>query len=413
MCSLIPGDFVLPDTYATSHATVEDALCGRTGMPDHEKSFPPKTTSLREAVRNLRYLPMTSEMRVDFIYNNLMYSAVSHAVETLAGQSLGDFLRDRIWNPLGMTRTFWTLKDALAAEARGAVKLSRGYSWDASTKTYVTEDLPDFPGVSGSGANISSVVDYAKWLRCMMTRSAPLSAAGHASLSQPRTVISTPGNNPYPGPNLYALGWFVDCYRGERIIWHSGGWTGFGSVMAFLPDRQWGFAMMGNTSKTSNYVQIVLCFKLLDKLLHTLLEEQVDWTARWKGIIEERRAAAEHSRERLYPSLPTSLIPLSRPLEEYAGFFRHPGYGAMVLIAQGKELMADRLEQEIAMTVRLEHISGSFWLAYLYVKNRDPRDVEVVRAEFYISEDGTVSKLGIDFEPKMEGKKIWFLRVQN
>jgi CubicO group peptidase (beta-lactamase class C family) len=389
---------------------VEDALSGRTGVADHEKSFGPKTTSLPEAVRNLRNLPMTSDMRVDFIYSNVMYSAVSHAIETITGSNLGDFLRTRIWNPLGMTRTFWTLKDALEAEASGAAKLSRGYAWDSATEKYIEEDLPDFPGVSGSGANISSVVDYAKWLRCMMTRSAPLSAAGHASVVQPRMVMSTPGNNPYPGPNLYALGWFVDSYRGERVIWHSGGWTGFGSVMAFLPDRQWGFAMMGNTSRTSNYVQVILYFKLLDQLLDTPLEKQVDWSARMKGVVEQRREAAKQSRERLYPSLPANPMPLSLPLKAYVGSYRHPGYGVMILSAQGKGLEADRLKLEIAMTVKLEHISGNFWLAYLYVKNRDPRDVEVVRAEFYLSANGTVEKLGIEFEPKMGGEKIWFVR---
>lgn len=67
---------MLPDSYATAHATIEDALCHRTGMPDHENIFGPKSTNVAEMVRNLRYLPMTSELREDFMYNNTMYTAI-------------------------------------------------------------------------------------------------------------------------------------------------------------------------------------------------------------------------------------------------------------------------------------------------------------------------------------------------
>ncbi|KFY59746.1 hypothetical protein V496_05555 [Pseudogymnoascus sp. VKM F-4515 (FW-2607)] len=410
LASLIPDDFVLSDSYATAHTTVEDALCHRTGQPDHENSFGPSTTSVAAMVRNMRHLPMMSELREEFMYNNMMYTAVSHALETRTGENMGIFLRDRIWAPLGMTRTYWTLDDAIAAEKSGDAKLARGYAWDAGAERYVAEELPDFPAPSGSGAMISNVLDYAQWLKCMMTRSPPLSAAGHAAVVAPRIVIPVPGNNPFKGPNLYALGWFVDTYRGERIIWHSGGWTGFGSMMAFLPDRQWSFAMMGNTSKTSNYVQMMLYFRLLDQLLGTPEDERVDWNARWKGVVSERREVSARARERLYPSVPVKPMPPSLPLDKYSGSYSHPGYGVMDLVVSGEGLIADRTEQEIAMEVKLEHVSGEFWLAFLHVKNRDDRDVQVVRAEFYISADGKAGKFGVEMEPRMGSDKIWFIR---
>ncbi|KFY84254.1 hypothetical protein V500_09468 [Pseudogymnoascus sp. VKM F-4518 (FW-2643)] len=413
LASLIPDDFVLPDSYATAHATIEDALCHRTGMPDHESSFGPSTTNVAGTVRNLRHLPMTSELREEFMYNNIMYTAISHVLETRTGENMGVFLRDRIWAPLGMTRTCWTLEDAIAAEKSGDARLARGYAWDAVAERYVAEALPDFPGVSGSGAIISNVLDYSKWLKCMMTRSAPLSAAGHASIVAPRIVVPIPGNNPYKAPNLYALGWYVDTYRGEKIIWHAGGWTGFGSVMAFLPDRQWSFVMMGNTSRTSNYVQMMLYFRLLDRLLETPLDEQVDWNARWKKVVGERRGAFARARERLYPFVPIKPTPPSLPLDKYAGSYSHPGYGAMNFVVDGVGLTADRTEQEVAMEVKLEHVSGEFWLAFLHVKNRDDRDVEAVRAEFYISADGKAGKFGIELEPRMGSNKIWFIRLDN
>ena len=395
--------------YATNHTTLLDALTHRTGMPDHEASFPSSTTGVRDAVRCLRHLPATAELRQEFIYNNIMYTAVSHAIETITSQSLGAFLRERIWEPLGMKETFWTLEEARIAEREGGVRLATGYAWDEVNRLYVAEDPPDFPAVSGSGAIISNVLDYAKWLRCMMTCSSPLSPRGHSSLTSPRIVHSA-ANNPYPGDHLYALGWFVDMYRGEKIIWHSGGWTGFGSVMAFLPSRQWGFAMMGNTARTSNYVQVIAYFHLLDDLLGTPERERIDWGARWRSKLEERRAELANARERLYPTVPGHILPTSLKIEKYAGRYVHAAYGVMEFVVVGNSLVADRLKQEIAMEIRLEHVSGEFWLATLAVVNRDKQDMEVVRAEFRVDADGECRRFGIEFEPRMKGEKIWFTR---
>jgi hypothetical protein len=49
-------------------------------------------------------------------------------------------------------------------------------------------------------------MDYSKWLRCMMTRSVPLSSNGHASVVKPGIVYSAAGNNLYTGDHLYGLG---------------------------------------------------------------------------------------------------------------------------------------------------------------------------------------------------------------
>ena len=308
-----------------------------------------------------------------------------------------------------MKETFWTLEEARIAEREGRVRLATGYAWDEVNRLYVAEDPPDFPAVSGSGAIISNVLDYAKWLRCMMTCSSPLSPRGHSSLTSPRIVHST-ANNPYPGDHLYALGWFVDMYRGEKIIWHSGGWTGFGSVMAFLPSRQWGFAMMGNTARTSNYVQVIAYFHLLDDLLGTPERERIDWDARWRSKLEERRAELANARERLYPTVPGHILPTSLKIEKYAGRYVHAAYGVMEFVVVGNSLVADRLKHEIAMEIRLEHVSGEFWLATLAVVNRDKQDMEVVRAEFRVDADGECRRFGIEFEPRMKGEKIWFTR---
>lgn len=405
---MIEDDFVLSDVSATSQVTFEDALSNRTGLSDHKLSFGPKTNSVKDAVRSLRHLPLADIPRSRYLYSSYMFSAVSHAVETITGSGLGHFLRENLWNPLGMKHTYWTPQEATADPVTA---LAQGYAWDAATETFVKQPVPDFPAVSGAGAMISNVIDYTKWLRCMMNKSSPLSQAAHQTLTEPRIHFSERGNNPFQPPHAYALGWTIDMYRGKRVIWHGGSWTGFGSAMMYLPDLQWGLVMMGNTTGTSNCVQITLFMEMLDEILGTPSDEKVDWSSELEHRIESRRCDNSRAKERLYPSLPSPVPPPTVSRDAHAGRYSHPAYGELNLELHGDDLVADRLLQEIPMIIRMSHVSGDSWLAKLEILNQDPRDYESVKTMVEINEDGVVERVGLDLEPALRGGIIWFDRT--
>lgn len=410
LSSVIGKDFLLADESFTSQVTFEDALSNRTGLPDHKLSFKPNTASVKDAVRSLRHLPLAADLRSTYLYSSYMFTAVSHAIETMTQMRLGDFMRDRIWNPLGMHHTYWTPQEAEAAASSGVV-LAHGYVWESSSEVFMEEPVPNFPAVSGAGAIISNVVDYAKWLRCMMAKSPPLSKVAHQTLTHGRIEFLKHATNPFPPPHSYALGWVVDTYRGHQVVWHSGGWTGFGSTMMYLPSIQWGFVMMGNTTGTSNCVQIILYMHLLDELLGTPPSDRVDWDLRLRERISLKRHDNQVARERLYPGLPNPGCPPSASLEIHAGRYRHQAYGDMNVELQDNSLIAVRLLQEIPMIIRMIHVYGDQWMARLEIQNQDPRDHEVAKAIFQIAEAGIPERLGLDLEPALNGKLIWFDRV--
>jgi len=99
--TLIRDDFVLKDEYATSHSTIEDILSHRTGIPSHNFSYggthEAKIQTLKDVVRSLRHFPMTTELRSKYQYSNIAFATAAYIIETLEGVSLGDFLRERIW----------------------------------------------------------------------------------------------------------------------------------------------------------------------------------------------------------------------------------------------------------------------------------------------------------------------------
>ena len=267
---LIPDDFVLSDSYATQHTTIEDAISHRTGLSPFDLLYFEQNRTVQDVVRMMRYVPFAHEFRDGFTYSSLMYTAVSHVLETLTGTWLGDFLKRRLWAPSGMNSTYFSLADA----QQSGKSMARGYAWSA-TQEYVEQPYLDYRSVSGAGNAISNVLDLAQWLSVMIDRTGPMSPEGHVALLEPRSIVGL-GSRKYASTNLYALGWNVATYRGERIVWHQGGLPGFGSYVLFLPERSWGVVALANTAENSNVAEETLVWHLLDDMLEVPLSDRLD-----------------------------------------------------------------------------------------------------------------------------------------
>lgn len=300
-------------------------------MPRHDLSWEVSNTTVRDVVRNLRHLPMTAEPRTKFQYCNLMYIAITHFIETYTGKWLSEILRKRIWEPLAMNSTFFSLSDAEAATHTRKASLARGYLWLNGTQEYHGVSYIDSAAMSGAGAIVSNVLDYAKWLRSMMNRAAPLSPAAHNALHFPRinlppSFLNFLTHTGYRVVHGYALGWFISNYRGEVMIWHSGGIEGFATIMAYLPRKQWGFTMMANNVLGGTAAEQILVFELLDNLLETPESERLSWSAVIERELEQAKGVLNHAAKHLFPDAPLGdkAIPLSLPLSHYSGV-RLPG----------------------------------------------------------------------------------------
>ena len=274
--TLIGDDFVLPDYYATTHTTLEDALSHRSGMPRHDMSYGGPNFTRRDVVRSLRNLPLTAEPRTKFQYCNMMFVTVAVALEAVTGQWLGDFLRERIWEPLGMETTFFALPDAQKAVKDGKAEMAKGYKWEAEREEFRELDYMEGYELSGAGGVISTVLDYAQWMKMMLNQAPPLSKQGHEALAYPRVVAEKP-SPPFDAQLLYALGWSIMTYHGERVMFHDGGLVGFGTELFLLPGRNWGIVLMGNTAETSNYAETCLMYHLIDEFLGVPQEKRFDW----------------------------------------------------------------------------------------------------------------------------------------
>ncbi|KAI3122492.1 hypothetical protein CBS147326_8779 [Penicillium roqueforti] len=415
--SILRDDFVLENDYNTMHTTIEDALSHRSGLSTHDAclNLVHPQRSLREAVRNLRHLPIAYAPRTTFSYNNNMYMVVSHALEQIEGRTLGETLKKRIWDPLGMNDTYFSVTD-VSKDPSLRPRLVRGYTWDPDTNTYIAEPYMNDVAVTGAGAMVSSVLEYTKWLRAMIYQESPISSQGHAELLKPRTVITNWDEIVAPPAvpcHLYALGWFVSSYRGEPFYWHSGSWPGFGIMVGFLPSKGFGFAMMGNTTNARN-AQVEIYMHLLDQISggsripHPVAVGQA--TELGNRTLKAKSECVDEAIKRLYPSLPDPVIPHSLRLNQYTGTYEHPACSSITLSVRNGCLVADLLDRAIPSLITLVHASGEFFVAHHY----QPRTIGSLSGyyatEFIVGSNGIAMAMGLDVEPALNGEKMWFDR---
>ncbi|KAI9853910.1 MAG: hypothetical protein M1813_001625 [Trichoglossum hirsutum] len=96
----------------TSKTTISDLLSHQTGLFAQDGLWLASDNRVylerTQAVPILSYTPVSKPIRTDFIYNNFAYEVLGQVIEKLSGTPYATFLRDRILEPLNMTRTFYT-----------------------------------------------------------------------------------------------------------------------------------------------------------------------------------------------------------------------------------------------------------------------------------------------------------------
>ncbi|KAL5365786.1 beta-lactamase/transpeptidase-like protein [Aspergillus floccosus] len=420
--SLVPEDFILSDDYATKHTTLEDALSQRSGFPGHHwlLLYAEKDATVRDIVRSLRHLPLSAPPRTRFQYTNPMFIAMTHLLQQQTGKSLGSFLKDRIWDPLGMSQTFFSPLEA-QKDPSSASKIAQGYTWipEEAGGHWFEEPETNWRPLTGGGAVISSALDYSRWVHELIHRTGPLK--GHDSLIKPRVFHFDTGDINLPAPyHSYALGWFVDMYRGLHLYSHSGGWPGYSTYVAILPEKKFGFVLMGN-SNSARHLIFRLAVRLMDQLLGPVkdpLHEQrmAGFYARLErakeGTLKYQPEDVDAIKRRLFPTLADPPVPHSLPLEKYVGTYRHPcGAWVPVVLGEDGNLGIDAAHGAISGALSLTHASGEFFVAKM--KSGKPAVMWPVAAEFYIDASGVVKKIGMSLEPTLKGERIWFGRSES
>ncbi|KAF5671622.1 hypothetical protein FDENT_10839 [Fusarium denticulatum] len=436
MSELLPDDFVMSDELHTNTVTVDDLLGHHTGMPSHDDSYmgirAAEPDNPRSITRNLRDLAVAAPPRTRYIYCNMMYTVLTHLIETKTEQTFSKFLQEGIFDRLDMPSS--SLQPG-GAKARGHDhRLAKGHIWEKNSRSYREFDAVDCPEGQGAGSVISSANDFIKFLKALIDRNGPISEDVYQGLTRPRSERGANQRQRKSGIGriLYTAGMDFYWQDGYAVLGHSGDITGFGSRFVFLPDLKFGAVVMGNSSG-ANSVAAQLFRDLIDTVIKSYTGPQPLSTISNIDVHmsppEEREKPKSESPSRARGMAKTnagrgkdqkgdtstivgSSATLQRDvtIEEYAGDYWNPGYRNMKIEIRDKGLFIDATDRSMGFTARLKHKRDqSVYDAHV----RDAFDTgdEVLMTEFIV-EDGKVVRIGLDLGPLI-GDLIWFDKVDN
>ncbi|KAJ6439387.1 penicillin-binding protein [Purpureocillium lavendulum] len=405
--SIIRDDFVLENEWATNHITLDDAASHRTGMPRHDNSWHRErdgnATTIKDIVRNLRNLPPALEPRVEWHYCNLMYVTLSHVIETLTGRWLGDVMRDVIWKPLGMNTTYLSLREA----QQGPAPLASSYIWRDGQDKYDKLEHTSARFLGGAGGIISNVLDYAKWIQCLINESEPFSKAVHRDIRTPR-MISDAAPSLTADVQLYGLAWMRTTVHGEVAYWHDGSTLTFGAEVYWLPNLKFGIVAFANGAVYSNAAEQILVHRLIEDRLSVPANQRADLNKSLKESFTKMQRDRDNMEDILFPHRPKQPIPPTLPASQLVGSYYDEGYGTVTFFREPHSekpgetlLVANRTEIIWSQQWRLKHTSGDYWSVLnklLFCNLNLP--MEFFGLEFKFGVDGKVSGFVADFETR-------------
>ncbi len=208
--------------------TVEDLLHHTSGLRNYTDLFdvvgvPEISLSTRRDAYELivRQGGVNFPAGAEFLYSDTNYFLAGEIVRRVSGQSLREFAAARIFGPLGMANTRFEdqPREVIRRRAIGYEPVDGGYlSYQGNFEQV------------GDGSVLTTVLDLARWDRNF----AEPVVGGRQAIEW----LTTPGHLADGTPIAYAMGLFIDRYRGLPWVHHDGEWVGYRAALSRFPTEQ-------------------------------------------------------------------------------------------------------------------------------------------------------------------------------
>ncbi|HEX9960606.1 MAG TPA: serine hydrolase [Pyrinomonadaceae bacterium] len=343
-------EFQMYDPYVSRELTVRDLVTHRSGLDTFSGDllWYETTYSTDEILRRVRFLKPVSSFRSRYGYQNLMFTAAGRIVEKISGKTWSQFVRERILTPLGMTRTTTSVKD-----------LKDNYSMphNESGGRLRVLHVGNVDGAAPAAGLNSSVREVANWLRLQLGHG---KFEGKEIYSERQagamwSAVTPLAVNPFPPKNAptklfsaVGMGWFLNDYRGRKMVSHTGGLDGMLSQTAMLPEENLGVVVLTN-SEAGAYSPIVN--KILDVFLEAAPKR--DWSAERLERIKENKTREAEADKKLIDARVKNTKP-SLALAGYAGTYGGELYGDATVTEENGKLVL-RLIPAPNFVADLEH----------------------------------------------------------
>ena len=178
-----------------------------------------------------RHRRLNFEPGAEYTYCNTSYTLLALTIERVSGRKYRDFVREQIFEPLGMTQSHFhdDVTEIVPNRASAyAPKDEGGFKVADSTVSAV-----------GAICLYTSVEDLAKWVRNFQTREVAGDVLDEAFTAGPLNDGTTQG---------YGFGLTLGHYRGRKTVSHGGVDSGYRAEMLWFPEVDFGVVILANLS---------------------------------------------------------------------------------------------------------------------------------------------------------------------
>ena len=345
--------FKLENKAAGEQAIVRDLLCHRLGFRTFQGDFTYWTSNLsrKEVIGKMGHIKAVYPFRTTWGYTNAGFVAAGEIIPVVTGKQWEDYIKEKIFVPLGMNNTIALSKDLPAAANKAAP-----YTLDHGKIAKIPYCLID--NLSAAGSISSSANDMSKWVMMQLNNGkfegkeiVPLKAI--QSTRYPSSIIGN-GGTIYNKNNftLYGLGLELQDYENRKIVSHTGGVNGYVSSVTMVPSEKLGIVVLTNTDQNAFYE--ALKWEILDAYLGLPYR---DYSKVYMGFMKPRRLGEEKEKKLKTDSV--ALMPKPElPLAAYTGDYTNDVYGKMKVVMENKELHM-RFEHHPAMYATLSALGGN------------------------------------------------------
>lgn len=343
-------DFKMYDPWVTQHVTIRDMLAHRTGtMRSIRIMNRDRVFDSEDYISKMEYLRPIGHFRGRFSYNNPHYLVAGRVAEVVTGKTWKDLVHERFFSPLGMTASAATYQQAISRNnvniATPHTNLDGGL---VPAELRVLDPVQPIPwtdfGENSAGSILSNLEDMICWLQLLLNEGSYngeqiLSRETVAEMLGPQIIIKPTESEMDPlfavgiQTNLlaYGLGWYINDYRGYKMVFHPGQLHGFVAAVAFLPQLKIGGVIMMNTYQTM--LHAMLGYYLFD----VLLGEEKDYSGDMIKLIHQWRTGAEIGVQQMLANRPVEdHKPLN--LEQFTGTYSSPMFGEISISQENDQL---------------------------------------------------------------------------
>ncbi|HEX5524726.1 MAG TPA: serine hydrolase domain-containing protein [Pedococcus sp.] len=187
-----------------------------------------------------RGLPQEIQPGTKWVYSNHGFAALGQVVEDVSGQDLRDYLREHVFDPLGMRHT------DLVRSGRVRPGLATGYLVRSRGLVRAPDRQVPTPG---GGGLYSTSTDLARYVACLLREG----SGSQGAILHPSTVAQMFSPQFQPDPRLpgMGLGFNLGAEDGHRTVGKDGVVSGFLAALTMAPSAGIGVVALSNTGGLS------------------------------------------------------------------------------------------------------------------------------------------------------------------